>query len=60
MIRIFNKAMFFVGMILFIIGICSADSENLIYPLVMTFGGIFIAYKTRGDFYDNDRKNGRI
>jgi uncharacterized membrane protein YiaA len=54
MIRIFNKAMFFVGMILFIIGICSADSENLIYPLVMTFGGIFIAYKTRGDFYDND------
>ena len=44
MIRIFNKAMFFVGMILFIIGICSADSENLIYPLIMMVITYFFKY----------------
>ena len=54
MIRIFNKVMFFLGIILFILGICSADSENLIYPIVLTLSGFIIAYITRGDYYDID------
>ena len=49
MIRIFNKAMFFLGIILFILGICSADSECLIIPTVLTFGGLGIAYLNRGE-----------
>jgi hypothetical protein len=48
MIRIFNKIMFFLGVILFALGVCSADSENLIIPIVLTFGGLGIAYLNRG------------
>lgn len=48
MIRIFNKIMFFLGVILFILGVCSADSECLIVPIVLTFGGLGIAYLNRG------------
>jgi hypothetical protein len=33
---------------------CGADSENLIYPIVLTLGGFIIAYITRGDYYDID------
>ena len=48
MIRFFNKLMFFLGIILFILGICSADSESLLVPFIMTFGGLGIAYLNRG------------
>lgn len=45
--RIFNKVMFFCGVILFILGVCCADSECLLIPIVMTFGGLGIAYMNR-------------
>ena len=48
MIRIFRKVMFYLGVILFILGVCSADSENLLIPIIMTFGGLGIAYLNRG------------
>lgn len=54
MIRIFNKAMFFLGVILFILGICSADSENLIIPFILTFGGLGIAYLNRGEINEDE------
>lgn len=46
--RIFKKIMFFCGVILFILGACCADSECLLIPIVMTFGGLGIAYLNRG------------
>lgn len=49
MIRIFRKIMFYLGVILFILGVCSADSENLLIPIIMTFGGLGIAYLNRGE-----------
>lgn len=54
MIRIFNKVMFFLGVILFILGICSADSECLIIPFVLTFGGLGIAYLNRGAINEDE------
>lgn len=48
MIRIFNKIMCYLGIILFILGICSADSESLLIPIIMIFGGLGIAYLNRG------------
>ena len=44
------------GIILFILGVCSADSDNLIYPIAMVICGLIIAYKTRGDYYDDYRE----
>lgn len=52
MIRIFNKVMFYFGVILFILGVCSADSENLLIPIVLTFGGLGIAYLNRGEIHE--------
>jgi len=49
-----KKVLHFIAIFMFIIGICSAESENLIYPIVLTFGGLAIAYITRGDYYDID------
>ena len=49
MIRIFRKIMFYLGVILFILGVCSADSENLLIPIIMTFGGLGIVYLNRGE-----------
>ena len=40
--------MFFCGVILFILGVCCADSECLLIPIIMTFGGLGIAYMNRG------------
>lgn len=54
MIRIFNKVMFFLGVILFILGVCSADSECLIIPIVLTFGGLGIAYLNRGAINEDE------
>lgn len=54
MIRVFNKVMFFLGIILFILGVCSADSENLIIPIVLTFGGLGIAYLNRGAINEDE------
>ena len=51
--RIFNKIMFFLGVILFILGVCSADSESLLIPCIMTFGGLAIAYLNRGDINEH-------
>lgn len=49
-----RRILHFISIFMFIIGICSADSDNLIYPIVLTFGGFIIAYVTRGDYYDID------
>jgi len=54
MIRFFNKVMFFLGVILFILGVCSADSECLIIPIVLTFGGLGIAYLNRGGINEDE------
>ena len=54
MIRVFNKVMFFLGIILFILGVCSADSENLIIPIILTFGGLGIAYLNRGAINEDE------
>lgn len=54
--RIFNKIMFYFGVILFILGVCSADSESLLIPIIMTFGGLGIAYVNRGDIYEHYRE----
>ena len=53
MIRIFNKVFFRLGIILFILGVCSADSENLLIPIALTFGGLGIAYLNKGDEFDD-------
>lgn len=31
-----------IGVLIFILGITTADSPNLIWPMVMTFGGLLI------------------
>ena len=49
MIRFFRKIMFYLGIILFVLGWCSADNENLLIPFIMTFGGLGIAYLNRGE-----------
>ena len=54
MVRIFNKVMFFLGVILFILGVCSADSENLIIPFALTFGGLGVAYLNRGAINEDE------
>lgn len=46
--RIFNKVMLFCGVILFILGWCSIDSEHFLIPFIMAFGGLGIAYLNRG------------
>lgn len=48
MIKIFNKAMFFLGVILFILGWISIDSEHNLIAFTMAFGGLGIAYLNRG------------
>jgi hypothetical protein len=52
--RVFNKVMFFCGVILSILGICSADSECLIIPIILTFSGVGIAYLNRGGIDENE------
>ena len=54
--RIFNKVMFFCGVILFILGVCCADSECLLIPIAMTFGGLGIAYLNRSVYYEYYRE----
>ena len=54
--RIFNKIMFFFGVILFILGACCADSECLLIPIAMSFGGLGIAYLNRGVYYEYYRE----
>jgi hypothetical protein len=49
-----RRVLHFVSIFMFIIGICGADSQNLIYPIALTLGGFIIAYITRGDYYDID------
>ena len=46
--RVFNKVMFFCGVILFILGWCGIDSECFLIPFIMAFGGLGIAYLNRG------------
>ena len=46
--RIFNKVMFFCGVILFIIGWGSVDNGSFLISLMLTFGGLGIAYLNRG------------
>lgn len=55
--RIFNKVMFFCGIILFVLGVCCADSENLLVPIIMTFGGLGISYLNRSVFYEYYREH---
>ena len=56
MIRIFKKVMFFLGAILFVLGACSADNENLLIPIIMVFGGLGIVYLNRSVYYEYYRK----
>ena len=39
-----KKIMFYIGIIIFVLGLCSADSENLLIPTALLFGGLFIAH----------------
>lgn len=52
--RLFKKIMFYLGVILFILGVCSADSESLLIPFIMTFGGLGIAYLNRGEINEDE------
>lgn len=54
--RIFNKIMFFCGVILVIFGVCCADSECLLIPIAMTLGGLGIAYLNRSVYYEYYRE----
>ena len=45
--RIFNKVMFCCGVILFVLGWCSIESEHFLIPFIMAFGGLEIAYLNR-------------
>lgn len=54
--RIFNKVMFYFGVILFCVGVCCADSECLLIPIAMTFGGLGIAYLNRSVYYEYNRE----
>mgnify|MGYP003319535042 CR=1 FL=1 len=54
--RIFNKVMFYFGVILFCVGVCCANSEYLLIPIAMTFGGLGIAYLNRSVYYEYYRK----
>lgn len=51
--RLFKKIMFYLGVILFVLGVCCADSESLLIPFNMTFGGLAIAYLNRGEIDEN-------
>ena len=48
-----EKFLHYIGIIMFILGVCSADSECLLIPISLTFGGLALAYLMRGDYYDN-------
>lgn len=48
MIRVFNKVMFFLGVILFILGWIGIDSEHNLIAFIMAFGGLGITYLNRG------------
>lgn len=54
MIKIFHKIMLYLGIILFMLGLCSADSENLLIPIILTFGGLGIAYLNRGAINEDE------
>lgn len=54
--RIFNKVMFYFGVILFCVGVCCANSEYLLIPIAMTFGGLGIAYLNRSVYYEYYRE----
>lgn len=54
MIRIFNKVMFFLGIILFILGWISIDSAHNLISFVLAFGGIGIAYLNRGAINEDE------
>lgn len=43
-----------IGLACFILGICSADSECLLFPICMTFGGIAILYWTTKDYEESE------
>ena len=55
--RIFNKIMFFCGVILLIFGVCCADSECLLIPIAMILGGLGIAYLNRSVYYEYNREH---
>jgi len=42
--KILRNTITVIGALMFILGICSADSECLLFPIVMTFGGLAIIY----------------
>ncbi len=43
-----QKIIFNIGLVLFILGVCSADSEWLIFPIALTAIGLILMRATRG------------
>ena len=39
-----------IGGIMFVLGVCSADSECLLFPVVMVLGGLAILYPRAKEF----------
>ena len=39
-----------IGGIMFVLGMCSADSECLLFPIVMVLGGLAILYPRAKEF----------
>ena len=52
--KIINKTLTIVGLALFILGVCSADSECLLFPIVMTFGGLAILWPQARDYEESE------
>ena len=52
--EIIRKITTAIGVGMFIIGVCSADSESLIVPLVLTFGGLAILYPNYKYYEENE------
>lgn len=55
--QVFNKIMFFLGVILFILGWSSIDSEHNLIAFIMAFGGLGIAYLNRSVYYEYNREH---
>ena len=52
--EIARKIVTAIGLIMFVLGICSADSECLLIPIVLAFGGAAILYPMYRDYEESE------
>lgn len=52
--EIAKKIITAIGLTMFVLGICSADSECLLIPIVLAFGGAAILYPMYRDYEESE------